>query len=82
LENPPTSKLSAPVTVVVAMDDPATAGSVDGYLDWQLVADQVQLQKLFDGDHYFLRTNPGCAAQLVKQAAATLRHSPPLPLTH
>ena len=75
LENPPPSKLSAPVTVVVAMDDPATAGSTTGYLDWQLVADQVQLQQLFDGDHYFLRTNPGCAAQLVKQAAAALRRS-------
>jgi len=73
LDNPPTAKLSAPVTVVVAVDDPATANYAEGHLDWQLVADQVDLQQLVEGDHYFLRTNPSCAAQLVRQAACSER---------
>jgi surfactin synthase thioesterase subunit len=64
-ESPPASKVSAPVTVVVAVDDPATADYANGYLDWQLVADRVDLHQLVEGDHYFLRTNPGCASQLV-----------------
>ena len=70
LENPPTVKLSAPVTVVVAVNDPATANHSSGHLDWKLVADQVDLHELSEGDHYFLRTNPGCAAALVSQAVA------------
>lgn len=72
LENPPTTRLSAPVTVVVAIDDPATAGYSSGHLDWQLAADNVDLHQLTEGDHYFLRTNPSCAAQLVRQAAGSM----------
>ncbi|MFB6986062.1 MULTISPECIES: amino acid adenylation domain-containing protein [unclassified Streptomyces] len=69
LEHPPAQKLSAPVTVVVAADDPSTAEYPRRYLDWQLLAEQVDLHELADGGHYFLRTRPAEAAKAVLQAA-------------
>jgi amino acid adenylation domain-containing protein len=68
LDRPPAVKLSAPVTVVVAADDPYTAGSRHRYREWQLLADQVNLHELADGGHYFLRTRPAQAAQAVLRA--------------
>jgi amino acid adenylation domain-containing protein len=68
LDRPAAVKLSAPVTVVVAADDPYTAGSRHRYREWQLVADQVDLHELADGGHYFLRTRPAQAAQAVLRA--------------
>jgi amino acid adenylation domain-containing protein len=72
LDNPPAGKLSAPVTVVVAADDPITAGFRSRHRDWQLLAEQVDLHELADGGHYFLRTRPTEAAQAVRQVADTL----------
>ncbi|WP_369244530.1 amino acid adenylation domain-containing protein [Streptomyces sp. R41] len=69
LDSPPTLKLSAPVTVVVAADDPSTTEYRRQYRDWQLLADQVDLHELADGGHYFLRTRPAEAAQAVLRAA-------------
>ncbi|MFJ9482031.1 amino acid adenylation domain-containing protein [Streptomyces mirabilis] len=69
LDNPPTPKLSAPVTVVVAADDPSTADHPQRYRDWQLLAEQVDLHELADGGHYFPRTRPVEAAQAVLRAA-------------
>jgi surfactin synthase thioesterase subunit len=68
LDRPQPVKLSAPVTVVVAADDPYTAGSRHRYREWQLLADQVDLHELADGGHYFLRTRPAQAAQAVLRA--------------
>jgi pimeloyl-ACP methyl ester carboxylesterase len=68
LDSPPALKLPAPLTVVVAADDPYTAGSRHRYLDWQLLADRVDLHELADGGHYFLRTRPAQAAQAVLRA--------------
>jgi amino acid adenylation domain-containing protein len=68
LDSPPAAKLSAPVTVVVAADDPYTPGSRHRYRDWQLLADRVDLHELADGGHYFLRTRPAQAAQAVLRA--------------
>jgi amino acid adenylation domain-containing protein len=68
LDRPPAVKLSAPVTVVVAADDPHTAGSADRYRDWRFLADQVDLHELTVGGHYFLRTRPAEAARAVLQA--------------
>ena len=65
LDRPPAAKLSAPVTVVVAADDPSTADSAVRYRDWGFVAGQVDLHELADGGHYFLRTRPAEAAQAV-----------------
>lgn len=75
LDAPPTVKLSAPVTVVVAADDPSTADFPRRYGDWQLLAEHVDLHELADGGHYFLRTRPAEAAQAVLRAAELLPSS-------
>jgi amino acid adenylation domain-containing protein len=69
---PPAAKLSAPVTVVVAADDPATASYESRHRDWQLLAERVDLHELADGGHYFLRTRPSEAAQAVWRASRQL----------
>ena len=69
LDAPPAVKLSAPVTVVVAADDPSTAEFPQRHRDWQLLAEHVDLHELADGGHYFLRTRPTEAAQAVLRAA-------------
>ncbi|HEY7174976.1 MAG TPA: alpha/beta fold hydrolase, partial [Micromonosporaceae bacterium] len=63
LETPPGTKLSATVTVVAAADDGYTAGFPQRYLDWRLLADNVEMYEIPDGGHYFLRTRPADAAQ-------------------
>jgi amino acid adenylation domain-containing protein len=75
LEIPPAVKLSAPVTVVVAADDPITAEFARRHHDWQLLAEHVDLHELADGGHYFLRTRPAEAAQAVLRAAELLASS-------
>jgi amino acid adenylation domain-containing protein len=65
LDRPPAAKLSAPVTVVVASDDPSTADSAVRYRDWGFVAGQVDRHELADGGHYFLRTRPAETAEAV-----------------
>ncbi|MFF4231827.1 amino acid adenylation domain-containing protein [Streptomyces sp. NPDC001820] len=69
LDAPPTAKLTAPVTVVVAADDPYTADFPRRFRDWQLLAEHVDLHELADGGHYFLRTRPTEAAKAVLRAA-------------
>ena len=71
----PTVKLSAPVTVVVADDDPSTAGYARRYLDWELLAEHVEVYQLADGGHYFLRTRPAEVAHAVLRAAELLASS-------
>ncbi|MGW3499039.1 non-ribosomal peptide synthetase [Streptomyces sp. NPDC001020] len=75
LEHPPAVKLSAPVTVVVAADDPSTADFRDRYRDWRLLAEHVDLHEVADGGHYFLRTRPAEAAQAVLSAAELMASS-------
>ncbi|MGW9024147.1 non-ribosomal peptide synthetase [Streptomyces sp. NPDC055722] len=75
LERPPAVKLSAPVTVVIAADDPYTTGFRDRYRDWEHLADHVDLHELADGGHYFLRTRPNEAAQAVLGTAELLASS-------
>jgi amino acid adenylation domain-containing protein len=65
----PATKLSAPVTVLVAADDPATAGYEIRHREWQLIAERVELHELAGGGHYFLRTRPTDAAQTVWHAS-------------
>jgi amino acid adenylation domain-containing protein len=74
LDTPPEVKLSAPVTVVVAADDPSTAGYADRYRGWEALADHVDLAELAGGGHYFLRTRPTEVAQVVLQAVMTEAH--------
>lgn len=75
LDTAPAVKLSAPVTVVVAADDPSTAEFPRRHRDWQLLAEHVDLHELADGGHYFLRTRPTEAAQAVLRAAELLAAS-------
>ncbi|MEU3413456.1 amino acid adenylation domain-containing protein [Streptomyces sp. NPDC006658] len=72
LASPPPTRLSAPVTVVVAADDPHTAGYARRHRDWRLLADHVELHELPDGGHYFPRTRPAEAARAVLTAAVPL----------
>ena len=76
LDNPPAGRLSAPVTVVVAADDPVTAEFPSRHRDWRLLAEHVDLHELADGGHYFLRTRPAEAAQAVRRAAELLAPAP------
>ena len=69
LEHPPSVRLSTPVTVVVAADDPSTAGHPERYREWERLAERVQLTVLPDGGHHFLRTRPVEAARLLLPAA-------------
>ncbi|HJY46119.1 MAG TPA: alpha/beta fold hydrolase, partial [Propionibacteriaceae bacterium] len=75
LDNPPVMKLSAPVTVVVAADDPITAEFPGRHRDWELLAEDVDLHELPDGGHYFVRTRPAQAAQAVLYAAKLFAYS-------
>jgi amino acid adenylation domain-containing protein len=72
LDAPPTAKLATPVTVVVGDDDPSTAGWRDRHREWLLVADHVDLADIPDGGHYFLRTHPTAAAEIVLDRARSL----------
>ena len=75
LENPPVKRLSAPVTVVVAADDPITSAFQRRHRDWELLAEHVDLHELSDGGHYFVRTQPAEAAQAVLGAAKLFAYS-------
>ncbi|GAA2695476.1 amino acid adenylation domain-containing protein [Streptomyces lunalinharesii] len=68
LDRPPVAKLTAPLTVVVADDDPSTAGAAQRHDDWRLLADHVELHRIADGGHLFPRTRPAAAAGAVLAA--------------
>lgn len=70
----PRVTLSAPVTVVVAADDPITAGYADRYRDWHLLAERVDLAALTGGGHHFIRTRPDEAAQVVLRTTELPAH--------
>lgn len=74
LEKPWAARLAVPVTVVVAADDPHTAGHQRRYPEWRLLAAHVDLHEIAGGGHYFLRTCPEAAAAAVLRAV-------PLPAT-
>ncbi|MFC5719458.1 amino acid adenylation domain-containing protein [Streptomyces gamaensis] len=69
LEHPPAVGLSAPVTVVVAADDPSTAGYARRFREWRRLAGSVELCELSGGGHWFLRTRPEETARVVLEAA-------------
>ncbi|MCB5911888.1 non-ribosomal peptide synthetase [Streptomyces pinistramenti] len=70
LDHPPTPKLTAPLTLVIADDDPITAGPGEPHHDWRRLAAHVDLHRLPDGGHHFPRTRPAAAAQAVLHSAA------------
>ena len=69
-DNPEAHRISSPVEVVVARDDPSTARFAEGYGDWKAVSDRVTLHELGDGGHYFVRTRSARTARLVRGACA------------
>ncbi|MCU1626855.1 MAG: non-ribosomal peptide synthetase [Pseudonocardia sp.] len=71
LDASPAVRLAAPVTAVVASDDPSTVGFADRYREWLLLAEQVDLLELADGGHHFLRTRPAEAARAVLNGTVT-----------
>lgn len=75
LENPPVRKLSAPVTVVVAADDPITSGFQRRDREWELLAEHVDVHELPEGGHYFVRTKSTQAAGAVLSAAKLFAYS-------
>ncbi|MET7377213.1 amino acid adenylation domain-containing protein [Streptomyces sp. NPDC005526] len=75
LEAPPADRLSAPVTVVVADDDPHTAQAPDRHLEWRLLAERVDLHRLAEGGHHFARTRPTEAARAVQGATELMAPS-------
>ncbi|MGW4488540.1 non-ribosomal peptide synthetase [Amycolatopsis sp. NPDC004368] len=75
LANPPAAKLSTPVTVVAAEDDPITVDFRDRHGEWRLLAEHVDVWAIAAGGHYFPRTNPAETAQVVLRAAQ------PVPVT-
>jgi amino acid adenylation domain-containing protein len=75
LESPPVRKLSVPVTVVVAADDPITSAFQRRYRDWELLAEHVDLHELPEGGHYFVRTRPTQSAAAVLSAAKLFAYS-------
>jgi surfactin synthase thioesterase subunit len=77
LDDPPAVRLAVPVTVVVAADDPHTAAYAHRYREWQLLAEHVDLHELTGGGHYFLRTRPADAAQVMSRAAALVGSTRP-----
>ncbi|MGW3244034.1 non-ribosomal peptide synthetase [Streptomyces sp. NPDC001070] len=72
LDSAPPVRLSAPVTVVVAADDPHTADHSRRYREWQQLAEHVDLYELARGGHHFPRTCPDEAALAVLRAAELL----------
>ncbi|OKH99101.1 non-ribosomal peptide synthetase [Streptomyces sp. CB02923] len=72
---PPVARLSTPVTVVIAADDPRTAGFRRRYRDWRLLAEHVDLYVLTTGGHCFPRTRPDGTARAVLRATELLPSS-------
>ena len=59
--------LDAPCTLVVATDDPVTAGYATAYRRWEALVAGLRLVPI-DGGHYFTRTRPARVADLVATA--------------
>ncbi|GGR77800.1 amino acid adenylation protein [Streptomyces aureoverticillatus] len=73
-EDPEGHRVRAPLDVVVARDDPATARAAELHCEWKAVGDHVTFHELPLGGHYFVSTRPADAAGAVR---AALRAGPP-----
>lgn len=63
--------LVAPLTVVVTRDDGMTADFAERYQRWSLFSQDVSLQVIDDGGHYFCRTRPEAVAAVINAACPT-----------
>lgn len=64
----PGSRLTVPLTVIVADDDAVTSDYLTGYTAWHELAEDVELVTLADGGHHFPRTRPEETTQAVLRA--------------
>ncbi|MCX4692918.1 amino acid adenylation domain-containing protein [Streptomyces sp. NBC_01408] len=64
-EDPQPHRITAPVHVVLAKDDPTTKGGEEAHRAWKAVAGEVTLHELAGGGHYFTSTRAGEVAVLV-----------------
>ncbi|MET9554809.1 amino acid adenylation domain-containing protein [Streptomyces sp. NPDC006645] len=69
-QDPRRHRVSAPVDVVVARDDTATADAGRRHRAWLELCDEVTLHELDQGGHYFVGTRPALTAALVRAACA------------
>ncbi len=60
-----TTKMSFPLIMVAAKDDPLTPDYSGLYVGWGQICESVNLAELADGGHYFCRTRPAETAILV-----------------
>ena len=67
--NPAAVRVAAPVTAVVADDDPHAAGFGQRYRDWELLTGPTDLHVIAGGGHHVLRTRLDEAARVVLRAA-------------
>jgi surfactin synthase thioesterase subunit len=65
-EQPRPHRLAAPLDVVVARDDPQTAGAARVFAAWRTVAEHVTLHELERGGHYFIGTRPAQSAARIR----------------
>jgi amino acid adenylation domain-containing protein len=59
------TRLPVPVDVIVADDDPSTAGYQARYRDWECAAGPVTVRVLAGGGHYFVRSHAAETAALI-----------------
>jgi amino acid adenylation domain-containing protein len=64
----PAERLHTPVHVILAADDPTTAGRDGRHRSWARIADTVEGYLLDEGGHYFVRSRPADVAAIVAAA--------------
>ncbi|PRY19888.1 non-ribosomal peptide synthetase [Pseudosporangium ferrugineum] len=64
LRDPAAHRLTAPTTVVLASDDPVTAGREAAAADWAELAADLRTAVLEDGGHYLQSTRPEALVEL------------------
>ncbi|GHJ41525.1 amino acid adenylation domain-containing protein [Streptomyces sp. TS71-3] len=69
LESTARKPLTTPCTVVMASDDPLTAGYESAYRAWRPFVERPELHEIDGGGHYFTRTRPDEVARLMAGAA-------------
>ncbi|MET8229838.1 amino acid adenylation domain-containing protein [Micromonospora sp. NPDC005298] len=76
LREPAAHRLDAPTTVLLAADDPVTAGHTDRAADWRELIADVQIVELDHGGHYLQATRPDAVAAAARGAAGRDRPVP------
>ncbi|WP_315833534.1 non-ribosomal peptide synthetase [Bradyrhizobium prioriisuperbiae] len=73
---PSTTKVKSPILAVVTRDDPLTRSYRKRHENWRMFSDRVGLVVLKNGGHYFIKTRPKEAADIVVRALRRLGTDP------